>query len=440
MNRSARNLFKTITLALFMLSLNAEPSKTVLPLAGIAVQEKLRVPIVYAAVFSQHYTAQDFKTNPNYPVRLEARYIQEKFSKRQNHQLWIERILINTPRSELEELSLELLEFSSLMKQEMKKGDHLVFEYFPGFGTRVILNDVLVTTFKNFEFQKALTAIWFGKRPPTITFQEQLLSKPKSKLISEFNALEYSASRKREIAALYEPEDSPSNKASSKQVSKVAKAEEKAQNSNIKKPTVQKKAKKKPSPAKKKQTPVSKPVVSKNTSTKSKSKDVTKQPENSKPIAKDQSSVKTSKSKPIEREKPILVAQESAQQPAKSQRAGTTFDQIILEMKDDYIEDVQSYIESQARPIPPRKVRRKPKADARILVTFEEGAGAIEITDSKIIEGTFQPEVEQVLHQSIKELKKIPLMPEPIKGEVLTLEVTLSFAKCKRTPSAWLCF
>ncbi len=422
MNWLLQNSIKILLLVAVSLTITAEPSKTSLPLAGIAVQEKLRVPIFYAAVFSQHSAENDFTRNSNFPIRMEVRYIQDKFSKRQNHQLWIERILINTPRSELEGLSDELLEFSRIMKHEMKKGDQLVFEYYPGAGTQVMLNDVLIKTFKNFEFQKALTAIWYGKRPPTIVFQQALLSQPKQNLVNEFNQLSYDAARKREVARLFVKEET---------VTKVAKAETKTVEPK-KTATKNTAAKKQTTPAKKK-TPPKKKVVKE---TQSNKPDSSKKKTNNKEKA-----IKKSQPKVIEREKPVAPPKQEQSTPqTKSERASTTFDQIILEMKDDYVEEVKNYIEGKAKPIPPRKVRRKPKSNARILVSFAEKAGAIEITDSKIIAGEFQPELVEVLHQSIRELKKIPLMPTPINDQQLTVEVELSFSKCKRTPSAWLCF
>ncbi len=421
MNWLLQNSIKILLLVVVSLTLTAEPSKTPLPLAGIAIQEKLRVPIFYAAVFSQHNTENNFTQNPNFPLRMEVRYIQDKFSKRQNHQLWIERILINTPRSELESLSDELLEFSRLMKHEMKKGDQLIFEYYPGSGTRVILNEVLITTFKNFEFQKALTAIWYGKRPPTIVFQQTLLSPPNQKLVKEFNQLSFEDARKREIANLFVPQQTST---------KVAKVD--TETAATKKPEAKKKVVKKQTKQAKK-TPPKEKVANKTPPKKS--------DDSKKTTKKTEVPVKKSQPKVVAREKPIDPPKQAESKPkAKSQRAATTFDQIILEMKDDYVEDVKNYIEGKAKPIPPRKVRRKPKTNARILVSFEEKAGAIEIIDSKIIAGEFQPELQQVLHQSIRELKKIPLMPTPINDQQLTVEVELSFSKCKRTPSAWLCF
>lgn len=421
MNWSLQNLIKILLLTAFSITLSAEPSKTPLPLAGIAVQEKLRVPIFYAAVFSQHSTENNFTENQNFPLRMEVRYIQDKFSKRQNHQLWIERILINTPRSELEGLSDELLDFSRMMKHEMKKGDQLVFDYYPGSGTRVMLNDVLINTFKNFEFQKALTAIWYGNRPPTIVFQQNLLSSPEQKLVNAFNQLSYDAARKGEVTRVFVQEETPT---------KIAKAGNQSPEST--KPKVKKvEVKKKPTP--KKKSPPKKAIVKKTQSKKS--------IDNQKTSKNNNVQVKKSQPKVVEREKPINPPiQQDSKPEEKSQRAATTFDQIILEMKDDYVEEVKNYIEGKAKPIPPRKVRRKPKTDARILVSFSEKAGAIKIVDSKIIAGEFQPELEEVLHQSIRELKKIPLMPTPINDQQLTVEVELSFSKCKRTPSAWLCF
>ncbi len=431
MKHALTQLITILLFATLSYSIVAEPSKTTLPLAGIAVQEKLRVPIVYAAVFSQHYTQPDFRTNPNYPLRMEVRYIQDKFSKRQNHQLWIERILINTPRSELDKLSQELLEFSKLMKHEMKQGDQLVFEYYPGAGTRVILNEVILTRFDNFEFQKALTAIWFGKRPPTIIFQEDLLSKPDPKLVSKFNDLSFDAQRKREITRIFQPLD---------QTTRVAKTETKQSQPARKKPT---KTDTKASSTKTKQEQASKKPPTKKTASQPQKKTSGTPSESKKKVvkpAKKETAPQQGSSQTVNREKPVETKTPESNGQVKSTRAATTFDQIILEMKDDYVEDVKNYIESKAKPIPPRKVRRKPKDNARILVSFKESAGTIDVIDSKIIAGEFQPELVEVLHESIKSLKKIPLMPTPINDQTLTVEVELSFSKCKRTPSAWLCF
>lgn len=416
MNKIISTIISTLTATILLSNfVTASPNETELPLAGIAIQEKLKVPILYAAVFSDERDLLSALESAHKPMRMEVRYIQSKFSKRQNHQLWIERILINTPREELNKLSNELAEFSQLVKFEMLKGDQLVFDYHPTSGTTVYLNDVKIKLFKQFKFQQALSAIWFGKRPPNIIFKETLLKTPNPELVKAFNQLEFSNRRKREIASLFENNDSTKEKTSERAA---------------------------PTRINKKLLIADKKIASiTNRNSEAKSKKENLQTPNKKPITKKAKettqkviSKKQAKKTPIapNKNKESVVTDSSAKE--------NVFDQILLELKDEYVADVKRYIESQARPVPPREIRKKPKSKAKVLVSFVEKNGTIVVTKTNLIFGEFVPEIVTTIHDSINKLRKIPLMPTPINDQELTVEVELSFSKCKRATSAWLCF
>lgn len=358
--------------------LQAQTSTNQIPLVGLAIHEKHNVPILYAAVYVEHIEAGKPYFNPQNAFRMESRYIIDRFSQRRNHQLWIELAMINNSKEELNNLSTELLQFSKLMKMEMLKGDRLIFDYRPDNGIEVILNGVLIKSFKNNQFQKILTSIWFGNRPPSVVFAQQLNEEPKNKALRAFSKLEYSSQRKSQIDSLYKKP----------KIAEVAIPQKKAKNEkNVVKKTVK--------------------------------------------------NVKGKTRKPTKI--PRVSPQVEAEEPKVAHKL-SVLDEVILSLKDEYVKGVKEYIESNARPVPPRRTRKKPNDIATILVTFIETNGKIEIVKSEIVDGEFPLTIQQVLFDSIGKLKQIPNMPVPINEQQLTVAVELDFSKCKRSTSAWLCF
>ena len=92
------------------------PSLASANVTGLAVQEKLRVPVFYAA--TSGYPPKDLNTfvSDPLPFKMEARYIVDRFSARRNNQLWLNAILRTNSRDELKQFESALLQFSKLIK------------------------------------------------------------------------------------------------------------------------------------------------------------------------------------------------------------------------------------------------------------------------------------------------------------------------------------
>ncbi|MCW8998565.1 MAG: hypothetical protein OQK04_07605, partial [Kangiellaceae bacterium] len=114
--------------------------------------------------------------------------------------------------------------------------------------------------------------------------------------------------------------------------------------------------------------------------------------------------------------------------------------QLYDTLREDYILNVENYIENKARPVPSMTVRRKPKGEARLKVHLRPDTNQMVVLEIEVVEGQFEDSLRESLKASIKKLKRIPLAPDALASETFTVYVSLDFAKCKRSTSAWICF
>ena len=75
-----------------------------------------------------------------------------------------------------EKIKTEIETFNALFKgKDMNDGDTYKFEYIPGTGTKVYIDNVLKGTISGFAFRRALLGIWLGDKPRDKGVKEDLL-------------------------------------------------------------------------------------------------------------------------------------------------------------------------------------------------------------------------------------------------------------------------
>ncbi|TQV75469.1 hypothetical protein FLL45_11150 [Aliikangiella marina] len=430
-------------------------------ITGLAVQEKLRVPVFYAA--TSGYPPKDLATyiaDP-LPFKMEARYIVDRFSARRNNQLWLNAILRTNSREELKQFEDALLQFSKLIKIDMFKGDRLVFDLNPVRGTSVSINDVPLGTISNLNFQTALVSIWFGDKQPSKKFAEQIRTAPTAALLKEFNALTVQTSKNARLRTLQAsleatPEASQSAEAeeNSANQAEVGASEVVAQSGDANNVTAEPTQSEAPQQTVQNESPtdsntagnVAATTAQATASSVTPDRSDTKQASADKPAAKTEpkpaTTIVRNETQPPVKAPANQPATQNNQQDVKVAKVEevSVVDQMFASLRNDYSAELKLYIEQNARPVPPRKVRRKPKGNATLRVTLFNSEGKLLVRDSEKVSGEFEGELLQSMYDSIERLQSMPPIPEAIADLAITIDVTLDFAKCKRSTSAWICF
>ena len=464
MNKNQLRLCSVLSFLLFLpLSLPlvqaSEPALT-----GLAVQEKLRVPVYYAATSGFPPKSVNAFINDPMAFKMEARYIVDRFSARRNNQLWLNAMLTSNSREELRTFEDALLQFSRLIKIDMFKGDRLIFDINPVRGTAVSINNVQLGIIEDLKFQAALVSIWFGDRGPSRKFVEQISQPPSNKMARAFNDLKIqskrSASLKRLQTAMLSAKNTNTKNTASESVKKAQQQETMSKNSV--------KATANPSLARK--TPVKEANVKTNTlsseaASSTQSNNVASKQPLPKPEKQAQTTAKQKQSQTaaqdalvedikeniiaMDSEKPLAKAAAVTQSSQKTSVSAdkvakvellSVVDQMFNSLKLDYQAELKQYIEQNARPAPPMKVRRKPKGKATLQVFLKGEGEKVVVQDSQIIDSQFDQTLLDAMHSSLRRLKSMPPVPEAIADQLISIEVTLDFSRCKRSTSAWLCF
>ena len=71
----------------------------------------------------------------------------------------------------------EIEQFNSYFTETIRENNVFQFEYIPGTGTRVLINNQLKGTIPGWQFKKALLSIWIGKNPRDSGVKDDLLDK-----------------------------------------------------------------------------------------------------------------------------------------------------------------------------------------------------------------------------------------------------------------------
>jgi|GEM_PF-3399784 len=417
-------------------------------ITGLAIQEKLRVPVYYAATSGYPpKSLADYINNPM-PFKMEARYIVDKFSARRNNQLWLNAILTSNSRDELKTFEQALLRFSKLIKTDMYKGDRLVFDLNPVKGTSVSINGINLGTISDLNFQSALVSIWFGSKQPSKKFAEQIRKAPSSSELKAFNDLKVQSKNNVRLERLQTAMLETGSTTAEVVAVATPKAKVPAVKSNSSNQNNTQQAQKKPisegdsqSTKQNEQAKVAQSATNK-TSKSSDSQQTTNQPQSQTPAKKAPEKtpvanvkVETPKSKPVTKQKPKVEKTQVAKVEPLS-----VVDQMFNSLRSDYRAELKQYIEQNARPVPPIRVRKKPKGEATLRITLVNKDNKPVVQDSTTLQSEFDDNLMEAVHSAVKRLKSMPPIPQAIADSAITVDVTLNFAKCKRSTSTWICF
>jgi hypothetical protein len=86
-----------------------------------------------------------------------------------------EALVVNLTEDEHRDLTKELDQMLSYFNGKMHAGEEAVFDYIPGTGTRVTINDEVKGIIPGKKYFKAMLSIWIGENPVGRSFKEDIL-------------------------------------------------------------------------------------------------------------------------------------------------------------------------------------------------------------------------------------------------------------------------
>ncbi|EAT11810.1 hypothetical protein HF888_06225 [Bermanella marisrubri] len=86
-----------------------------------------------------------------------------------------EALVVNITPAQHKELTDELEQMLSYFTGDLYEGDQSIFDYSPGKGTKVIVNDNVMGTIQGDDYFKAMLAIWIGENPVGREFKQDVL-------------------------------------------------------------------------------------------------------------------------------------------------------------------------------------------------------------------------------------------------------------------------
>lgn len=202
-----------------------------LPLNGIASYEQLRKQYYIGALYleSISQSSESVLSMPG-KKRMELRITIDRWSPRRFSQQWNQSILINSDQAALEEFSKQIQAFTNIPKDDLKTNDRIVIDMDPDTGTTVYLNNQKMFSTPNNAFFDMLLSTWIGRRPPSSTFKNNILTLPTDQtgtnLLTSFEGIKPSEAREKEVAKWLESEKekktASADKRSSRSVAAIA--------------------------------------------------------------------------------------------------------------------------------------------------------------------------------------------------------------------------
>ena len=86
-----------------------------------------------------------------------------------------EALVMNVTKEEHKELSEEIQQMLSYFNGKMHRGEESFFDYIPGKGTQVTVNDEVKGVIPGKKFFRALLSIWIGENPVGRSFKDGIL-------------------------------------------------------------------------------------------------------------------------------------------------------------------------------------------------------------------------------------------------------------------------
>jgi periplasmic protein TonB len=171
-----------------------------LVLNGVGVWKKSRKEIFLSALYLPNKTtsANDI-LSLNEDKHLEIRILARKIRPRRFAQILREYIVINNSKQDLSSLSLSILEFINMFKDNLKTGDIIAMDYIANDRLEVRINGSLMGEIKKAGLIAAILNSWIGQTPVTPEFKDGIMGKVSadtlSSLLASFSILEPSEGR-----------------------------------------------------------------------------------------------------------------------------------------------------------------------------------------------------------------------------------------------------
>lgn len=166
---SSSLFFSTTSIAATQLSNNES-----VELLGIGLFHELRNDIyVGSLMVPDNIKSVDGLFDPYLAKRMSLRFL-SPYSPRQVTRHWKERLAMNNARESWRPYTKEIIQFTSVFKQNFETGDEINLDYIPGKGTEVRLNGTLFQTIEAPQFYDLLLNVWLGATPPTQDFKKTI--------------------------------------------------------------------------------------------------------------------------------------------------------------------------------------------------------------------------------------------------------------------------
>ncbi|MBB3047400.1 protein TonB [Litorivivens lipolytica] len=148
-------------------------------LRGLAVYQQLRTDYYIGGLYLPQpaSTPDDAFFMPG-PKRMDLRVVTESWSDRRFSQQWNQLILINNSQDIQQAQQDNIIAFATMLKDDLRAGDHITIDLLPEQGTVVKLNGTTLMKTADAEFFNLLLSCWIGARPPSSGFKQDILSIP----------------------------------------------------------------------------------------------------------------------------------------------------------------------------------------------------------------------------------------------------------------------
>jgi hypothetical protein len=147
---------------------------TSLHLNGAGIRNKLFFKIYIAELYMQHPSSDIAKVIADEgQKRVVMHFLYDELGKEKLVEAWNEGFHANVDQQQLTALQPRINQFNAMF-DNVKKGDEIILDYFPGKGTQVSIRNQVKGLVPGKDFNDALLAIWLGKEPVSAELRKEL--------------------------------------------------------------------------------------------------------------------------------------------------------------------------------------------------------------------------------------------------------------------------
>ncbi|MEE4240086.1 MAG: chalcone isomerase family protein [Desulfopila sp.] len=152
-------------------------SGVTLHLNGAGIRKKLFFKIYIAALYLANPSEDaSLVIADEKEKRIVMHFLYDEVGKDKLIEAWNEGFAANQGEESLGSLQSRIDTFNAMFDEDMVAGDVIVFDYFPGTGTRVTIKGNVEGVIEGKDFNDALLAIWLGDKPVGSDLKNELLS------------------------------------------------------------------------------------------------------------------------------------------------------------------------------------------------------------------------------------------------------------------------